>query len=124
MEHSVSRSSSFSTIPNEQKFWYEYSDARKKAPKSECVHRVGPAAIEDVGYSDRTADIGTLDSDVDDEPNKSGDYLNPKPKKAAGSKALLIYFSKLAKKGSTETIDYRYVGIWCWHPLGSGFFVN
>lgn len=85
--------------------WDEFSDKRRDPPKSDCIYRIGPAPREDSNDGTETSPIGTLDSDLEE-----GFTVDKKKnKKAAGSRALIIYFAKMARKGSTETIDYRFL---------------
>lgn len=83
--------------------WDEFSDARRDPPKSDCIYRIGPAPREDVSGGTETSPIGTLDSDLEE------GFNSKKSKKAAASRALIIYFAKMARKGSTEVIDYRFL---------------
>ena len=95
-----------------QNFWDAFSDRRRKAAKSECPHRVGPAPREDVLVgSDRTAEIGTLDSDNEGErrTEKESEEIPHRTHGVAGCKTLVIYFSKLAKKTNMDTIDFRFL---------------
>lgn len=91
--------------------WETFSDKRRNPPKTDCIYRVGPAPREETNAGTESAPIGTLDSDLD-EGYSGGITENGKKKKnkrAAGSKALIIYFAKMARKGSKETIDYRFL---------------
>ena len=93
--------------------WEHLSDKRREARKSECVHRIGPIPREDIAGGGESIDIGTLDSDMEDE-NKAENRYIPKDqrcKNAAGSRALIIYFAKMAKnkKGGKQTVDYRFL---------------
>lgn len=84
------------------------SDKRREPPKSECVYRIGPAPREDVANAaDNSADIGTLDADMDE--SFQGNKQARSKKKAAGSRALIIYFAKMATKTNKETVDYRFL---------------
>ena len=84
------------------------SDSRRKPPKSECVYRIGPAPREDLkNAAENTADVGTLDSNLD-EP-KENKYDKKQSRKDAGSRALIIYFAKMANKTNKECVDYRFL---------------
>lgn len=83
--------------------WNEFSDKRRDPPKSDCIYRIGPAPREDVTGGTESSPIGTLDSDLEE------GFSSKKSKKAAASRALIIYFAKMARKGSTERIDYRFL---------------
>lgn len=92
--------------------WDNFSDKRRDPPKTDCIYRVGPAPREETNAGTESAPIGTLDSDLEDGFTASADTPGGKVKKskrAAGSKALIIYFAKMARKGSKETIDYRFL---------------
>ena len=80
--------------------WDDFSDKRRDPPKSDCIYRIGPAPREDTNGGTESSPIGTLDSELED---KKGFKI------AAASRALIIYFSKMARKGSTERIDYRFL---------------
>ena len=93
-----------------QNFWDDLSDTRRTAAKAQCPHRVGPAPIEDVvAGTDKSVDIGTLDSDDEVEEKVYRRIPTPQKRGAAGNKALVIYFSKLARKTNTETVDFKFL---------------
>ena len=91
------------------------------------IHRKGPAPIEDADILKKSvskATYGTLDSDVEDlefeDKRKSGlvedpyrkvkSKTNDKGDSLASCRALVVYFSKLAKsKDDNETIDLNFV---------------
>jgi len=83
--------------------WDDFSDKRRDPPKSDCIYRIGPAPREDSSGGTESSPIGTLDDDLDEAASKKGTKI------AAASRALIIYFSKMARKGSTERIDYRFL---------------
>ncbi|XP_065664110.1 transient receptor potential cation channel subfamily A member 1 [Hydra vulgaris] len=106
MSVSLSNIATASVNTSKARNWDHLSDARRKPPKSACVYRVGPAPREEVlKDGEGNADIGTLDEDMDNQ-NLLESGLN---KVAAASKALIIYFSKMAKKGSKDTVDFRFL---------------
>ena len=101
-----SRLSTYSAISNRDFSdlnWDEFSDMRRDPPKSDCIYRIGPAPREDVNGGSETSPIGTLDSDLEE------GFSSKKSKRAAASRALIIYFAKMARKGSTERIDYQFL---------------
>eukprot|EP00111_Clytia_hemisphaerica_P011884 TCONS_00034914-protein len=102
MDQSRPQSSASNFVLSELE-WNDFSDTRRDPPKSDCIYRIGPAPREDVSGGTESSPIGTLDSDLEE------GFTSKKSKKAAASRALIIYFAKMARKGSTERIDYRFL---------------
>ena len=94
--------------------WDFLENSRRKTPKSNCLYREGPAPKTDAKKTTAKHANGSLDSDVEDS-DFDIDQLQTKPKKAgkkgpsAGSKAFIIYFSKLAHAQDTELVDFDFV---------------
>lgn len=112
MALSTSTLSIAKSVQSDPAFWEHFSDKRRNPPKTDCIYRVGPAPREETNAGTESAPIGTLDSDLEDGFMGTSDTPGGKVKKskrAAGSKALIIYFAKMARKGSKETIDYRFL---------------
>lgn len=117
--------------------WANYSDRKRKIAIRQNVHRVGPAPKDEwedcIGKSRSKPDhIGNLDcSDMEQEcedveskgVNKEiQKLLNPDYKPeissnaalkrgtiSAGSRAIVIYFSRMAKMTSNERVDYHFL---------------
>lgn len=109
--------------------WKEYCSERRADKNKATVHRKGPAPIEDAESLKKAINkstYGTLDSDVDElefEENrvKNGDFgtlgrlKKGLRKEKSGSslascRALIVYFSKLAKsRDDEELIDLNFV---------------
>ena len=106
--------------------WESLSNERRKPPKNLSQHRIGPIPREDAKKSaDEAPAIGTLDSDMedfeaDDEPhmNKTaqkflgvGQDVNNQRSSIAGSRALVIYFAKMAKMRGPkkEKVDFHFL---------------
>lgn len=97
---------------------------RRKPQKSNSLHRIGPAPKDTVLRATDETDspnIGTLDSDTENSEDaaakfNSKDYLtfsdsDKDLRAAAGSRALIIYFAKLAKNRGhpKENIDFHFL---------------
>lgn len=94
--------------------WEFLENTRRKTPKSDCLHREGPAPKTEAKKTTSKLANGSLDSDVEDiEIDRDGAPTQAKKsgKKgpSAGSKAFIIYFSKLAHAQDTELVDFDFV---------------
>lgn len=105
--------------------WKDFNSTRRSEKNKIDSHRKGPAPIDEaegVKKSVAKATYGTLDSDVEelefddvntgekDPYNKVKLKTNSKGDSLASCRALIIYFSKLAKsKDDNETIDLNFV---------------
>ncbi|XP_065663270.1 uncharacterized protein LOC100211734 [Hydra vulgaris] len=105
--------------------WKNFNSTRRVEKTN--IHRKGPAPIEDADALKKSvskATYGTLDSDVEDlefEDNRNSQLVedpyrkvksktNDKGDSLASCRALVVYFSKLAKsKDDNETIDLNFV---------------
>ncbi|XP_065055117.1 uncharacterized protein LOC135683708 [Rhopilema esculentum] len=102
--------------------WEFLENTRRATPKSVCLHRDGPAPKSEAKRSSAKLANGSLDSDVDEDEagidgegsansslakwtGKKGGKKGP----SAGSKAFIIYFSKLAHAPETELVDFDFV---------------
>ena len=106
--------------------WINYSDCKRKFAYRENIHRIGPAPKDEwderVGKQKSKPDhIGNLDcSDIELEWEET-EYKDSLDRKrmstssvfkrniSASSQAIVIYFSRMAKKTSNEKIDYKFL---------------
>ena len=102
-----------------------YSDHRRKRLTSESEYRIGPAPRDEIDDAKRGAerldatqcmDIGSLDSEQENEHSDSNStsftrmYQSRSAKRNnASSRALLIYFSKMAAKTNKEKVFCCYI---------------
>ena len=94
--------------------WDFLENSRRKTPKSNCLYREGPAPKSEAKKTTAKHANGSLDSDVEENEASNGTKQNgPKTsgRKApsAGSKAFIIYFSKLAHAQEAELVDFDFV---------------
>ena len=108
-------------IRGEKSKWDFLENTRRKTPKSDNVHRDGPAPKSEAKARKAGLRVqnGALDSDVEDSgdknntPAQSGSKFSMQrsttAESLAGSKAFIIYFAKLAHAQDTELIDFDFV---------------
>ena len=107
--------------------WKDYCTQRRAEKSKTTVHRKGPAPIEDAeGLRNATSKstYGTLDSDVENlefehnrarnatvkSLNRQGIGISKDGSSLASCRALIIYFSKLAKSNNDdENVDLNFV---------------
>ena len=94
--------------------WDFLQNSRRKTLKSNCLYREGPAPKNTAKKTGAKHANGSLDSDVEESEVGSEKEKND-PKKpdrkvpSAGSKAFIIYFSKLAHAQEAELVDFDFV---------------
>ena len=102
----------------EESKWDFLENTRRKTPKSDNVHRDGPAPKSEAKAKKTGLRVqnGALDSDVEDSCDKNNtpgsEFSRQRSTTAAsiaGSKAFIIYFAKLAHAQDTELIDFDFV---------------
>ena len=98
--------------------WDFLENSRRKTPKSNCLYRDGPAPKSEAKKTTAKHANGSLDSDVEGEAGNdsqvndgqiSGKKSQLKKPQSAGSKAFIIYFSKLAHAQEAELVDFDFV---------------
>ena len=113
---------------NEEKVncsWANYSDCKRQVSYVDCIHRVGPAPKDEwdakksvKAKKDQCNDdhIGSLDcSDFEFDDNKAKFSCDKKEgvlkesNAYAGSRAIIIYFSRMSNAANTEKIDYDFL---------------
>ena len=110
-----------------------YSDHRRKRLASEYEYRIGPAPRDEIDNAKRggerldakeSLDIGSLDSEleIDEKQETFTRMYSPRTHKRhnASSRALLIYFAKMAKKTNKEKVDYKFLS----SLISSGAHIN
>lgn len=98
----------------EESNWDFLENTRRKTPKSDHLHREGPAPKSEAKKIGLRVQNGALDSDVEDSANtqsgsESSRQGSTKAASIAGSKAFIIYFAKLAHAQDHELIDFDFV---------------
>ena len=94
--------------------WDFLENSRRKTLKSNCLYREGPAPKNAAKKTGAKHANGSLDSDVEEsDVGSEKEKHNPKnPDRkvpSAGSKAFIIYFSKLAHAQEAELVDFDFV---------------
>ena len=94
--------------------WDFLENSRRKTPKSNCLYREGPAPKSEAKKTTAKHANGSLDSDVEEnevsiETEQNGPKTSSKKAPSAGSKAFIIYFSKLAHAQEAELVDFDFV---------------
>lgn len=94
--------------------WDYLENSRRKTPKSDHLYRDGPAPKTEAKKSASKRANGSLDSDVEEietDAQRSQTKMKGTGKKgpSAGSKAFIIYFSKLAHAQDSELVDFDFV---------------